>query len=42
MVLNEAESVQYGLFDISVLHEMAVMTVEVFVQYEKISSSWFF
>jgi len=28
MVLNEAEGVQYELFDIKELHEMAVMTAE--------------
>jgi predicted N-acetyltransferase YhbS len=39
MVLNEAEGVQYELFDISDLHEMAAMTAETFAQYEPVTSS---
>ena len=39
MVLNEAEGVQYELFDIKELHEMAVMTAEAFARYEPITSS---
>jgi hypothetical protein len=34
MVLNEAEGVQYELFDISQLHEMAVRAVEAFARHE--------
>jgi len=39
MILNEAEGVQYELFDINELHEMAVITAESFAQYEPITSS---
>ena len=39
MVLNEAEGVQYELFDISDLHEMAVMTAEAFARYEPITTA---
>jgi GNAT superfamily N-acetyltransferase len=39
MVLNEAEGVQYELFNISDLHEMAAMTAEIFTQYEPVISS---
>ncbi|MDD5411755.1 MAG: hypothetical protein PHF31_10145 [Methylobacter sp.] len=39
MVLNEAEGVQYELFNISDLHEMAAMTAETFARYEPVTSS---
>lgn len=39
MILNEAEGVQYELFDISQLHEMAIMAAETFARYEPVTSS---
>lgn len=39
MILNETEGVQYELFDINELHEMAVMTAEAFARYEPITSA---
>jgi len=39
MVLNEADGVQYELFDISQLHEMAAMAAETFARYEPVTSS---
>ena len=36
MILNEAEGVQYELFNISDLHDMAAMTAEVFTEYDLI------
>ena len=39
MVLNEAEGVQYELFDINELHELAMMTAEIFARYEPVTSS---
>lgn len=39
MVLNEAEGVQYELFDISELHELAMMAADAFARYEPVISS---
>lgn len=39
MILNEIEGVLYELFDISELHQMALITAEAFAQYEPITSS---
>ena len=39
MVFNEAEGVQYELFDIRELDEMAAMTAEAFARYEPVTSS---
>jgi len=39
MILNEAEGVQYELFDISDIHEMAAMTADTFSRYEPVTSS---
>jgi hypothetical protein len=39
MVLNEAEGVQYELFNISELHEMAMIAAEAFTRYEPVTSS---
>jgi hypothetical protein len=39
MVLNEAEGVQYELFDISELYEVAAMAAEAFTRYEPVISS---
>jgi hypothetical protein len=39
MVLNEAEDVQYELFDISELDEMAMMAGEAFARYEPVTSA---
>lgn len=39
MVLYEAEGVQYKLFDIIELNEMAEMTAEIFARYEPVTSS---
>jgi len=39
MILNEAEGVQYELFDISELPEMAGMAAETFSRYEPVTSS---
>ena len=39
MILNEAEGVQYELFNIGELHEVAAMTAETFARYEPVTSS---
>ena len=39
MILNEAEGVQYELFDISELQEMATLAAETFSRYEPVTSS---
>ena len=39
MVLNEAEGVQYELFDINDLHELATMTADIFARDEPVTSS---
>jgi len=39
MVLNEAEGVQYELFNINQLPELATMTAETFARYEPVTSS---
>jgi ribosomal protein S18 acetylase RimI-like enzyme len=39
MILNEAEGVQYELFDIGQLHEIAAMTAEIFARYEPVTSA---
>lgn len=39
MILYESEGVQYELFNISDLHEMALMTAEAFARYEPITSA---
>jgi ribosomal protein S18 acetylase RimI-like enzyme len=39
MVLNEAEGVQYELFDIDELHDLAAMTAEIFARHEPVTSS---
>jgi len=39
MVLNETDGVQYELFDLSKLDEMALMTAETFARYEPVTSS---
>ena len=39
MTLTEVEGVQYELFDINELHEMAVMTAEAFSRYEPVTSA---
>jgi len=39
MVLNEADGVQYELFDINDLHELAEMTADIFARHEPVTSS---